>query len=53
MLDNFLTNRTKKFSFLLIAMLANISSADFRGTIEMSNTEIEATDVTYTFDLRF
>ena len=53
MLDHFLSNRKKKFSFLLLAMLVRLGSADFRGTIEMSNTEIEAEDVTYTFDLRF
>ena len=37
----------------LAMMIAQIARADFRGSITMSNTEIEATGVTYGFSLRF
>jgi hypothetical protein len=37
----------------LIAFMPTISSADFVGTIGLSNSVVEATGVTYTFNLRF
>ena len=37
----------------LAILLASVARADFRGSITMSNSEIEATGVTYGFSLRF
>ena len=37
----------------LAMLLASVAWADFRGSITMSNSEIEATGVTYGFSLRF
>ena len=53
MFDDFFKNSKKRFSLLVLAMVAHLGSADYRGSVTMSNTQIEATDVTYTFDLRF
>ena len=54
MLDNFFIKWKKQVSLLLMTMmLAHLGSADFRGLITMSDSAIEATDVTYTFSLRF
>ena len=39
--------------WLGLLLLANLSCADFVGTITMSDSQIEATGVTYSFNLRF